>query len=402
MTPRTIRRTGLLGATLSVWLVAGCGGGAPPPPAPEPAATPDPCLLESGEPGEPRALVVAATRPDDTAAVARAQPEPLIRFDCTGAARPAAAESWTPDTSRRTWTLVLAATALDVTAGSAAAEWRTRPEAATTLRHGGIASVVPLDDRRLVVTLDRAHDSVPRLFADPSLALVTDSAPAVGTTFSVSLVARDPRDALDAGADILPTDDPDLLEYARSRQDFVVHPLPWDRTYVLVVPPGQQGFEGLIPADSAGFRAGLARDAVRVEARAAEGPYWWDEAGPCPEAEESASSSARGLRITAQEWDDPVGRALAERLVARSGRPMRVIGGLHPRAPLPAIQSELGLAFVVPVPLTPLVPCREIAAWPAGATVVPLVDTRRSVIVRRGIPRLTVEYDGRLRAVETP
>jgi hypothetical protein len=69
---------------------------------------------------------------------------------------------------------------------------------------------------------------------------------------------------------------------------------------------------------------------------------------------------------------------------------------------VPAIAGELGIAYVVPVPLTPLVPCREIAAWPAGAAVVPLIDTRRSVIVRRGVPPLTIEYDGRLRAPEWP
>lgn len=401
MTPRTIRCARLLGATLFAWLSTGCGGSAPDT-LPEPAVSPDPCLLTAGEPGEPRTLVVAVTRPEDTAAVAGPQPSPVLRLDCTGAARPAAAESWTPDSTGRAWTLVLAGSALDVSAGSAAAEWRTRPAAATTLRHAGIASVVPLDDRRLVVMLDRAYDSVPRVFADPSLALVTDSGPVIGTRFVLRRVTGDPRDALDAGADILPTGDPELLEYARSRDDLTVHALPWSRTYVLVIPPGQPGFEDLIPADSAAFRAGLARDAVRVEARPAVGPFWWRETGPCPDAEATATRSARGLRLTADAWEDPVGRAIAERLVALSSKPMRVIGGLDPRTPFPAVRSELGVAYVVPVPRTALVPCREIAAWPSGARVVPLIDTRRSVVMRRGLPPLTVEFDGRLRAAGTP
>jgi hypothetical protein len=398
MIPRTICRAHALGAILAACLSAGCRRGTPAV-QPEPAA--DPCLLPTGAPGEARTLLVATTRPEDTAAVRRPQPEPLLWLDCTGAARAAAAEAWTPDSSRRTWTLLLAVSALDVAAGSAAAEWRTRPEAATTLRHGGVTSVVPLDERRLVVTLDRPYDDVPPVLADPSLALVTDSGPVVGTTFQLRLSA-DPRDALDAGADILPTDDAEVLDYARAHRDFLVHPLPWSRTYVLVIPPGQRGFEGLIPADSAAFRADLARDAVRVEARAAEGLPWWTDAALCPEAEATGSVSARGLRLTANAWNDPVGRALAERLVARAGRSMRVIGGLHPRSPIPAIQSEAGTAYVVPVPSTPLVPCREIAAWPAGAAVVPLVETRRSAVVRRGIPPLTVELDGRLRIVDAP
>jgi hypothetical protein len=399
MTPRTIHHAQALGAVLVACLATACGRRAP---APEPQPAEDPCLLPAGTPGEARTLIVATTRPEDTAAVARPQPEPLLWLDCTGAARPALAETWTPDSSRRTWTLLLAASALDVDAGSAAAEWRTRPEPATTLRHGGVTSVVPLDERRLVVTFDRPYDAVPPVFADPSLALVTDSGPVVGTTFQLRPSAGDARDALDAGADILPTDDAEVLEYARAHRDFLVHPLPWSRTYVLVVPAGQLGFEGLIPADSAAFRADLARDAVRVEARAAEGPFWWTDAGPCPDAEATGNVSARGLRLTANAWDDPVGRALAERLVARAGRSLRVIGGLHPRSPIPAIRSEAGTAYVVPVPSTALVPCREIAAWPAGATVVPLVETRRSVVVRRGIPPLTVELDGRLRVADVP
>jgi hypothetical protein len=393
MTPRT-------GATLLVWLSVACAGAPGVPPAPVPAS--DPCLIPTGEPGEPRVLVVAAVRPEDTAAVGRPQPEPLLRFDCTGAARPGAAESWTPDSSRRAWTLVLAGSALHLTAGSAAAEWRTRPAAATTLRHAGIVSIVPLDDRRLVITLDHARESVPPVFADPSLALVTDSGPVAGTTFTMHPIPGDPRDALDAGADIVPTDDPALLDYARARSDLVVHPLPWSRTYLLVVPHGQRGFEDLVPPDSAAFRDGLARDAVRVEARAAEGPYWWADSRPCPEAEETAPASARGLRLTAPAWGDPVGRAIAERLVGRARTPMRVIGGQDPRAPIAAIQSEFGLAYVIPVPHEALVPCREIAAWPADATVVPLIDTRRSVVVRRGVPALTVDFDGRLRPADAP
>ena len=394
---RTRHGTRRVGAALLIWTAIGCGGA----PQIAPAPDPDPCLLPAGEIGAPRVLVVAATRPDDTAAVARAQPVPLLRLDCTGAPRAAAAESWTSDEAGLTWTLALAGSALDVTAGTAAAEWRTRPEASATLRHAGVATVVPLDRRRLAITMTRPHESVPAAFADRSLALVTDSGPVTEATLALRPVAGDPRDALDAGADLLPTDDPELLEYARARRGFLVHPLPWSRTYVLVIPPGQRGFDNLIPRDSAAFRAGLARDAVRVEARAAEGPFWWTTAAPCPEAKSSATPSARGLGLTALE-SDPVGRALAERLVALSGTPMQVIGGMHPRSPIPTIRSESGAAFVVPVPRLALVPCREIAAWPAGATVVPLVDARRSVIVRRGLPPVAVEFDGRLRAADAP
>ena len=399
MTPRTIRRAHLLGAALSAWL-SGCGGHAPEA-QPEPAATPDPCVLPTGHPGEPRPLVMVVAGPEDTAAVARPQPEPMIRLDCTGAARPGAVEAWVPDSTHRTWTLTLATSALDVSAGSVAAEWRTRPDAATTLRHARIATVVPLDALRLVVTFDRSFDSVPPVFADPSLAIVTDSSPVVGTTFSLRRLSGDPRDALDGGADVLLADDAELLAYARARSELVVHPLPWRRVYTLVVPAGQRGFEDLISGDSVAFRAGLARDAVRVAARPAEGKYWWSDPDACPEVETSPTT-VRGLWVTARDWHDPVGRAIAERLVALSSSPLRVSGGLDARSPVPAIHSEQGTAYIVPLPRTALVPCRELAAWPAVAAVVPLIETRRTVVVRRGVPPLTVDFDGRLRAVDAP
>ncbi len=405
MVPRTIRLPGEVRAV--AWLAAlwagGCGGPAPIS-APEPAAAPDGCVLATGDPGEPRELVVAVVRPEDSSVVARRRPQPLIRLDCFGVARPGAAESWTPDSSHRTWTFVLATSALGVTAAGAATEWRTRPDAATTLRHAGVASVVPLDGRRLVVTLDRPADSVPALFADPSLGLVTDTLPPAGTTFAVRRAAGgDPRDALDAGVDILRTGDPAILEYARTRNDFTVHPLPWSRTYVLLVPPGHEGIGALIPTDSAAFRAGLARDAVHVMARGAEPPFWWDDMGPCPGVEAlPPPQSAPRTEAVVYPRVDAVARALAERVVALSDQPTMATRGVPDRAMAEAIRGGFGRAYVLAVPRPALVPCREVAGWPAGSTLIPLIDTRMSAIVRRGVPQLTVDLDGALRPVDAP
>ena len=405
MVPRTIRlaREVRKAACLAALAATGCGGSAPVA-APEPAPPPDRCILPTGDPGEPRELVVAALRPGDSTVVARQRPEPLIRLDCFGVARPGAAESWTPDSSHRTWTFVLAPSALDVTAAGAATEWRTRPDAATTLRYAGIASVIPLDRRRLVVTLDRPADSVPALFADRSLGLVTDSLPPMGTTFIARRPASgDPRDALDGGADVLRTGDPAILQYARTRNELTVHPLPWTRTYVLVVPPGREGIGALIPADSTDFRAGLARDAVLVEARGAEPPFWWDGMGPCAESETLPSpQDAVGTNAVVYAREDAVARALAERVVALSDQPATAASGLPSRPMAEALRGGFGQAYVVAVPRPALVPCREVAAWPAGSTLIPLIETRMSVIVRRGVPRLTVELDGGLRAVDAP
>jgi len=407
MVPRRIRlaREVRLAAWVAVaTLVAGGCRGSPPLPAPEPVADPDRCILPTVDSGEPRELIVAAIRPEDSAVVARGQPEPPIRFDCLGTARPAAAESWTPDSSGRHWTLVLAPSALGVTAAGAAAEWRSRPDAATTLRYSGVASVVPLDDRRLVVSLDRPSDSVPALLADPSLGLVTDSLPPTGTTFVARRPAGgDPRDALDGGADILRTGDPDLLEYVRTRTDFTVHPLPWSRTYVLVIPPAREDLGVPIPADSAAFRAGLARDAVRAEARGAQPPFWWDATGPCPPLDPiRLPRVGLGSNAVVYPVEDPVARALAERVVALSDNPTTATSGLPSRRLAEALRGGFGRAYVVAVPRHALVPCREVAGWPEGSALIPLIDTRMSAVVRRGVPPLEVQFDGTLRAVDAP
>jgi hypothetical protein len=67
-----------------------------------------------------------------------------------------------------------------------------------------------------------------------------------------------------------------------------------------------------------------------------------------------------------------------------------------------AIRGGLGGAYVLAVARTALVPCREVAGWPDGSTLIPLIDTRMSAIVRRGVPRLTVDLDGALRPVDAP
>lgn len=400
MVPRTIRLLARRCATVGLAAVAVACGGPAPAPAPEPATPPDPCILPTGDPGEPRELVVAAVRPEDSAIVAGTQPKTLIRLDCTGAARPAAAESWTADSSRRTWTFVLSPSATAITAASAAAEWRSRPEAATTLRQGGVESVVPLDARRLVVTL-LWPDSLPALFAHPSLGLVTDSLPAAGTSFVFRRpTSGDLRDALEDGADVVRSGDPVIVQYARSREDYAASSLPWTRTYLLIIPAEREKFGALIPGDSASFRAALARDAVPGEARGAEPPYWWDARRNCPPADELPRPQPSAVtNVVVFAHGDPVAQALAERVAALSGN--RTVP--TPERSLPGgVLGGYAWAYVVALPRTPLIQCRELVRWPPGSVVVPLVDTRMTAIVRRGVPPLTVDFDGTLRAVDPP
>jgi hypothetical protein len=164
---------------------------------------------------------------------------------------------------------------------------------------------------------------------------------------------------------------------------------------VLLVPAGRS-FGGAIPTDTSVFRAGLARDAVRADARAAAAPFWWEAAGACARARPEAGAGTSSA-ITYRE-DDATARELAERLVALAGA-----DGLAARAvPSDSFAAVLRRggerAYVVAVPIHALVPCRALADWPAGASVIPLVDARDHAILRRGTPPLVVGWDGTLRS----
>ena len=65
-----------------------------------------------------------------------------------------------------------------------------------------------------------------------------------------------------------------------------------------------------------------------------------------------------------------------------------------------AIESGADRAYVVGLPRQTLVPCRDALRWPAGARLLPLIDTRAYAIIRKGTRPLTVDWDGTLRIVD--
>ena len=270
------------------------------------------------------------------------------------------------------------------------------------LRQAGVASVVPLDERRLVVTLLWPADSVPAFFAHPALSLVTDSLPDLSPVVLRRPASGDLRDAMEGDADVLRSGDPGLIQYARTRDAFAVQPLPWNRTYLLVVPDDRNEFQTLIPGDTAAFRSALARDAVPAEARAATPPYWWDQLRYCPPDATTRSRSSGVNHTVVWAAEDPVARALAERVVALTANPAITASRLPEPYLSRALRGGGARAYVVAVPHKALLPCAEVALWPRGATIIPLVDTRMTAIVRHGVPPLTVDYDGTLRRAETP
>jgi hypothetical protein len=362
--------------------------------------------------------------------------ETLVRVDCSGRLTPGLAESWVSSDSGRRWTFTLRRGAqfwdgVPVTARDVLASWRARDTALAGVPWADSlsAAVTIGGEHTLNVRLREADDTLPRRFALPALAvakLVPGLAWPLGTgkywlntsdgrrvaspAFGDSLPAivfrsgsgGDPRDLLDAGTDVLVTDDAAVLGYAGSRDELTSAPLPWERTYVLIRRVDSTA------APLGDFQAGLARDAVRVEARPAAGAVWWEDRSRCshtPVAPAGAVSTAPLSRIAYLRGDETA-RDLANRLVAlgAAGPPSITLAeGMPAQAFAAALRTGAVTGYVVALPTLSLQPCADMRAlvnrapWldtlPAGH-IVPLVDTRRRAIVRRpGLP-LATDWDG--------
>jgi hypothetical protein len=380
----------------------------------------DECRLTTDRSQQPGALTVALTGPVDLAhalnptndserLLFRQFAPTLVRLDCQGKVRPGLAESWSADADGRGWTFTLREGArfpegTPLTAGHVAGTL-VLPDA----KRLGIDSAVRLDDRRVRVRLREARDTVPRLFADPSLAVSGNLAGGPGSLGRIDLPPMegrpsiafqlvrngDPRDALDRGADLLVTRDPAVVDYVASRPEFTAFPLPWDHSYVLLQPSGAEPVT--ITGDS--VLRSLAQDAVRGEARPAEPPFWWDRLAGCRVVPDPEGQRLSASRIVYPR-DDAVARGLAERLVALVGA-----GTSLRAAPLESAEFAAALrdrterAYVIAAPRESLAPCRDATAWPSGASIQPLIDTRARAIVRRGSPDLTVDWDGTVRVL---
>ena len=250
----------------------------------------------------------------------------------------------------------------------------------------------------------------------------------------------DPRDDLDLGADLLVSDDPAVIEYALATSAFEAFPLGWERAYLLLTrepavpashpgePSGQAPAVPLVLRGPERALAALARDAVRGEARAAD---WLPAACPIPPAAASGEPVRTLAPRVVYPAGDRVARSLAERLVAQARRPgsadaawlsgslPALMGRERPSAvglPEPAFLESLrqgrDAAYLVSVEVdheadgcgeleraAVLAPwLREAAARAGGglepATAVPLVETRATLLVRRGLEGLALDGQG--------
>lgn len=377
--------------------------------------------------------------------------ETLVRVDCMGRVGPGLATSWRLEDNGRVWVVTLRedarfADGTPVTAADVRASWTS--DRAEFLPHVSrlVQWVDVVGDRALAIQLSSRRLDAPVALAHPDLAVVkrvADSRWPLGTRSSQIVPAGDaprgiasseltisrdhlpplrflvapgdPRDLLDAGVDLLLTRDPATLQYAATLTNFQLVPLAWQRTQILLTP----GRSGLSPSLSADARQVLADDAVRGEARGAQGPFWWESAG-CHIPIAAPPTQPPAPRIVYDAADGSA-RDLAERFVGlvRASGPAAAIflDALLPDRPRRTFQRATGLTgedlanarrlgtdagYVVAVERQPLDPCRDLHALMDGArwldpdTIVPLVDTRLQAVVRRGRAGITADFDGAL------
>jgi len=387
--------------------------------APAPQASDESCILSTGAvPARAPTITIGLTDAVDPrhAPIARNDAERIVfghlyetpvRIDCDGHVRPELAAQWAKSDGGRRWTFHLR---------EGAQFWDGAPVTAqdVVFGKGGVGYTLGAPDSRTVaLTFTKDKDDVPPLMGDPNLAVTKpapDSSWPIGTgaywatsatttaqevrahtTHGDTLVFKlaasaDARDLLDAGVDLLVTRDRTLRDYAATLQNRAVIPLPWDRTYVFVTAASAEGTR---------FDAGGLEQAVRAEARRADGDFWWRDLRACGAVSAQADSTpaAASQRRILYSRGDPAARELAGRLAALTHA---VAAGRAPDDFVVALTAGKELGYVLALPRVPADPCRAakdfLPVWPAQIT--PLVDTRPTAIVRRGVARWTVDLDG--------
>ena len=389
---------------------AGPGGGGETRAAPE-----ESCLLSTGavtvrsrtitiglsEAVDPRHAPFA--RNDAERIVFRHLYDSPVRIDCDGHVRPGLVDRWEKDAGGHRWTFHLR---------EGAQFWDGAPVTAQDIvfGKGGVGYTLAAPEKSVVaLTFAKENDDVPALLGDPSLAVTKpapDSSWPIGTgaywatsatttaqeirahtTRGDTLVFKfaasgDARDLLDAGVDLLITRDRALRDYAATLQNHTVVALPWDRTYVFVT----------AAAGSTRFDAGGLEQAVRAEARRAEGSSWWLDLRGCAIARDTTPPSSTGQHRILYSRGDPTARELAGRLAALTHA---VATGRAPDDFSDALAGGKDWGYVVALPRVTTDACRsakDLPTWPASFTA--LVDSRPTAIVRRDVARWTVDQDG--------
>ena len=180
------------------------------------------------------------------------------------------------------------------------------------------------------------------------------------------------------GDSLLVSRDPAVIGFASASERFIVTPLRWDLTYLLVA----RAPTDVLPAESAGVdqvRRDLASTAVQVAARPAASRYWWNDRVPCDTSIAAATRVRPAIGFPA---DDSTAGLIASRLAAISS------SGAARVTAEPLAARELGFALadgrlagvVLPIGTTP--GSQLPSSLACGASLTPLIDIRAHFIYR--------------------
>ena len=399
--------------------------------------------------------------------------ETLTRVTCTGELGPGLAESWVRHDGDRRWRLRLRAGAVfwdgtPVTPETVIAAWNRNQELARiTGRPGpslwidsGGQSLVAIDERTLEIHLAEPQDQLPRLLAHPALAVAirrdgwlwpvgsgpcrlaadTDlplpdlvcrpnlhhpEAPA-WDQFSFRILAEtDPRDLMQSGVDLAVIRNRHAAAYYHEIDGIHSAPLPWDRIYVLLIPPG------------ANLNGPATARAVSDAACPAESRPWADldfhgcRGAKCPPLhgpdidlvtpllDPDPAVTVLNERRLYHPADDPDARALAERAVAFAPAEFALQPADAASLSL-ALQRADAAGYLVRLNANYPTACHTIAAllaradWLRSGTAdpadvctaanelthnhwaIPLIQTRARLIWRSPVVGLRLTHDGAL------
>jgi hypothetical protein len=495
---------------LILLVLAGCAGrGVGPPPASGPA--PD-CVVLDGAPRAGGPLIVATNRAVDPAdapvprndaerVAFRQLYQTLVDVDCDGIVRPALAAAWRSIDSDRVWIVELRSgqrfsDGSSLRAADVRLCWLLQSRQAR-----GRGDVLPwewldparvevLDETRLRISLPAPMPRLPLLLGNPALAVGVprpgrvwpvgsgpyEVDPGAGAAASELTCRRNPyydgtandwdplvfrlrpgwdsRDLPATEADLFLIRDRSALRYIGSTGEYRTAPLPWDRFYLLLLPPfdGREDLERDLDRLD---REELAGVAIPSDGRAARSVLFGDDAqGSCPAeqivpllpqeredlelspsgeqpAGSTGTNAAPDPRRILYDKTDPDARRLAERIAALSAADRGGAGVAVPEASGAFAASLLQgreFAYVAALRRTYADDCLNLlellqrtpwlaaAAWPQGASgegpkdlraladllvekgwVVPLVSTRPHLVARWSLAGVEIDGTGALR-----
>jgi hypothetical protein len=227
---------------------------------------------------------------------------------------------------------------------------------------------------------------------------------------------EDPRDALDRGADVLVTVDPNAVRYARARPDLRVVALEPRWTYGVATTRARYTARAA-PASLDALRHSLAFGIVPAAGAPATDHLPFDPACSAP-IDVSAAKRSVAPRIVHRD-DDPVARAIAERIVSRAAAGDEVVlallgegaeapsaAGLDRTAFQHTLREGGDAAYVLAWPSGEDDGCTifgsaapDAAGLPAGYDLTPLVGAAGWIIVRQGAVGIVRDADGAPRLV---